>query len=162
MQTIRIREMMPSEIGILRGFLYEAIHQVEGDIPLPRAIIDQPELAAYIQDFGKADDACLVAEMAGEVIGAVWARIIKGEIKGYGYVDDMTPELSISLYRAYRKQGIGTQLMSEMMDLLRKRGFKSVSLSVQKHNDALRLYERLGFVVHEDLGSEYIMLYRFM
>lgn len=64
MQTFRIREMMPSEIGILRDFLYEAIHQVEGDTPLPGAIIDKPELAAYIQDFGKADDACRVVEMA--------------------------------------------------------------------------------------------------
>ncbi|MDL2277112.1 GNAT family N-acetyltransferase [Parabacteroides sp. OttesenSCG-928-G07] len=66
-----------------------------------------PEIYAYIKDFGKSkDDYCFVADSEGEIVGAVWVRIISGDIKGYGYIDDETPEFAISLYKDYRNRGI--------------------------------------------------------
>ena len=68
-----IRPLYPEEIHLLRDFLYEAIFIPEGVEPLPRDVVDLPELKLYIQDFGKKqDDCCLVVEYDGKVVGAVW------------------------------------------------------------------------------------------
>ena len=62
----KIREIRKNEYPILSDFLYEAIFIPEGmDKPL-KSIIKQPELQAYIKDFGKADDWCLVVETRSE------------------------------------------------------------------------------------------------
>ena len=72
-----IRPLYPEEIHLLRDFLYEAIFIPEGVEPLPRDVVDLPELKLYIQDFGKKqDDCCLVVEYDGKVVGAVWTRIM--------------------------------------------------------------------------------------
>ncbi len=128
-----IREMYPQEYPLLADFLYESIFQREGDDQFPKTIIHQPELQVYIKDFGTGkDDACLCAVVDNKVVGAVWVR----NIHGYGDLDDETPEFAISLYKEYRGYGIGTKLMRQMLELLRKKGYKRASLSVQKENYA--------------------------
>jgi ribosomal protein S18 acetylase RimI-like enzyme len=47
-----------------------------------------------------------------------------------------------------------------MMDLLRKEKYAQVSLSVQKENYALRMYEKAGFKIVEDRGEEVLMVAR--
>lgn len=76
----------------------------------------------------------------------------------YGHVDDSVPSFAISLYKDFRGQGIGTALMDEMLVLLRKRGYKKASLSVQKANFAYRLYLKVGFTVVYENEEEYIMV----
>ena len=66
---------------------------------------------------------------------------------GCGYVDDDTPEISLSLYPAYRNNGIGSQLLNSMLDLLKNNGVKKVSLSVSRTNRAVSLYKRFGFEI---------------
>lgn len=150
-----IRPLYPEEIHLLRDFLYEAIFIPEGVEPLPRDVVDLPELKLYIQDFGKKqDDCCLVVEYDGKVVGAVWTRIMND----YGHVDDETPSLSISLYKEYRNKGMGRQLMKEMMKLLESKGYHHVSLSVQKDNYAVRMYLKLGFTIMKETEEEFIMV----
>ncbi|MBQ6521164.1 MAG: GNAT family N-acetyltransferase [Anaerolineaceae bacterium] len=123
--------------------------------PPDRSSIDRPELHLYIEDFGKkADDHCLVAEVKGKVVGAVWARIMDD----YGHIDDETPSLAISLYPEYRNMGIGTALMKEMLSLLSCSGYRRASLSVQKENYAVRMYRSLGFHVMRAENEEFIMV----
>lgn len=155
---IRIRPIKASEYPLLQGFLYDAIFLPEGAEPMPKEVIRQPELAVYIQDFGKPDDCCLVAESDGNVLGAVWTRILTGEVKGYGNIDDFTPELAISVKKEFRHQGIGKKLMQEMINLLKNRGYKRVSLSVNKKNNAYRLYEKLGFYTVEGNDEDILMI----
>ncbi len=150
----QIREIRWEEYAILDEFLYEAIFIPDGVEAPPKSIIRQPELQVYVSDFGKKDDHCLVAEVNGEIIGVVWTRIMND----YGHVDDTTPSFAISLYQDFRGRGIGTALMEEMLALLRKRGYKKASLSVQKENYAYRLYLKVGFVVVEETDEEYIMV----
>ncbi len=76
----------------------------------------------------------------------------------YGHVDDETPSLAISLYEQYRHLGIGTKLMRKMLILLKEKGYKQVSLSVQKANYAVNMYRKLGFEVVEEKEEEYIMI----
>ncbi len=149
----KIRPIKESEYELLKDFLYEAIFIPKGVEKPPKTIIEHPELQIYFVDFGKPDDYCLVAEVENKIIGAVWTRIMND----YGHIDNKTPSLSISLYKEFRSQGIGTQLMQEMLDLLKSKGYKKVSLSVQKLNYAYHLYLKLGFITIKQNNDEYIM-----
>ena len=150
-----VRRLKKDETGILEDLLYAAIFLPEGVEPPPRDIINAPELQVYIKDFGEQpDDYCLVAETGGRIIGGVWVRIMDD----YGHVDDRTPSLAIAVFDGYRGRGIGTELMKEMICLLRSEGYRQLSLSVQKENPACRLYERLGFRTVAETGEEYIMV----
>ena len=112
------------------------------------------DLQVYVRDFGLLrDDKCLVAEADTKIVGAVWCRIMND----YGHIDDDTPSLAISLYKEYRNQGIGTELLRRMILLLRQSGYKRVSLSVQKANYAARMYLNAGFKVVNENPEEYIM-----
>ena len=154
---INIRNIHPQEIPVLDDFLYEAIFIPQGVEPPPRSIIEQDDLQVYVRGFGDdPHDHCLVAEVDGKIAGAVWVRIMDD----YGHVDDQTPSLAISLYPEYRGQGIGTQLLNQMLDMLRRKGYPQVSLSVQKENYALRMYQKAGFETVEERGEEMLMVAR--
>ena len=150
-----IRELRPEETGVLDTFLYEAIFVPEGVEPPPKDIIKDPNLQVYLKDFGKREgDNCLVADTDDRIVGAVWVRIMND----YGHVDDETPSFAISLLKEYRGFGIGTKLMREMLDLLKKQGYKRASLAVQKENYAVRMYEKVGFRTVDENEEEYIMI----
>ena len=155
MNTI-IRKIRPEEHDLLREFLYQAIYLPEGMEPPPRSVVDLPELQVYIADFGtRPGDHGLVAEVEKKVIGAAWCRIMED----YGHIDNDTPSLAISLLPEYRGQGTGTQLLNALLLLLRENGYQRASLSVQKENPALRLYQRAGFRILAEKGTEYLMLW---
>ena len=154
-----IREIRPEEIPLLENFLYEAIFIPEGTPAPPRSILENEDLQVYVRDFGKkVDDRCLVAEVDGKIVGAVWTRIMDD----YGHIDNQTPSLAISLYKEYRHQGIGTQLMHRMLEKLKADGYQRVSLSVQKANYALQLYRKVGFTPVADHGDELLMVSRLL
>lgn len=150
----QIREIRQEEYELLDEFLYEAIFIPEGVEAPPKSIIKQPELQVYVSDFGKKDDCCLVAEADGKIVGAVWTRIMND----YGHVGDFIPSFAISLYKDFRGKGIGTSLMEEMLAVLREKGYKKASLSVQKANYAYELYLKVGFAVVDENDEEYIMV----
>ncbi len=148
-----IRPLRSDERHLLEDFLYEAIYVPEGfEGTVPRSIIhDDPKCCAAFECFGDLpDDRALVAEVDGRVVGACWVRTTDE----YGHINDETPSFSISLYAQYRGQGIGGALMRQMLDELREAGYARASLSVQKENPALRLYERLGFRIIGDGEDE--------
>lgn len=150
-----LRKLCAEEAGLLKDFLYEAIFIPEGVEAPARDIVERPELRIYYECFGTdAADHCLVAEADEHVIGAVWTRIMND----YGHVDDETPSFAISLIPEYRGKGIGTRLMRNMLSLLNERGFKQVSLAVQKANYAVRMYKNVGFKIVDENDEEYIML----
>lgn len=150
-----IREMQRAEYPLLEKFLYEAIFIPNGVKPPPKSIIYRPELQVYISEFGTSEhDICLVADVKGEIIGAVWVRIMND----YGHIDDKTPSFAISVDKGYRGKGIGTALMKEMLEILKRRGYAQASLSVQKANFAADMYRKLGFQVVGENEEEYLML----
>lgn len=150
-----IRKIEENEIDILNNFLYEAIFIPEGVQPPPKDIIQQPELQVYVSEFGtRIGDYGLVAEVNNQIIGAVWVRIMND----YGHIDNQTPSFAISLYKEYRGYGIGTDLMEQMLDLLKQSGYKQTSLAVQKANYAVKMYKNVGFYTIAENEEEYIML----
>lgn len=151
-----IRPIKQEEYGLLEDFLYHAIFIPDWHKePVPKSIIYEPELWRTIENFGKyKDDFCLVAEVDNKVIGAVWVRTSEQ----YGHIDNNTPCFSISLYPQYRNQGIGSELMRKMLKSLKDKGYKRVSLSVQKENYAVNMYKKLGFETVKECSDEYIMI----
>ena len=151
----KIRRILEGEDSLLKEFLYEAIFVPDGVPAPPKSIISQPELQVYITGFGKKkDDIGLVAEVEKKPIGAVWVRIMDD----YGHIDNDAPSFAISLYKDYRGMGIGTALMKEMLHILKERGYKQASLAVQKANYAVKMYQKIGFVIVDENEEEYIML----
>lgn len=158
MNNYIIRELRRDEISLLEEYLYYAIFQREGEPLLPHSIIHQPAISVFIDDFGAPEDNCLVADMSGKIVGAVWTRILSGDIKGFGNIDDSTPEFAISVLPEFRGLGIGTRLMSEMLRLLQQKGYSQASLAVQKDNYASKMYKNVGFKIIDTTEEEYIML----
>src|ERR687897_597061 len=86
--------------------------------------------------------------------GAAWWRLLTAETKGYGYVDDATPELAIAVSPGHRGRGLGGRMLRELLDAARA-SFDAVSLSVRADNPAVRLYERAGFrTVGDDTDTD--------
>ena len=67
----------------------------------------------------------------------------------------------MAVFDGYRGRGFGTQLMQLLIDSLRDGGFGKVSLSVDRRNPALRLYERFGFEVVREKGNAFTMVKTF-
>ena len=150
----QIRPIREAEIPQLKDFLYNAIFIPEGVAAPPMEIVEDESLQIYIRNFGQEpDDRCLVAVSNDRVVGAIWSRIMND----YGHIADDTPSIAISLYKEYRNQGIGTALLQQMLSLLKADGYKSVSLSVQKANYAMKMYQKAGFQVISDDTDEAIM-----
>ncbi|NLK96309.1 MAG: GNAT family N-acetyltransferase [Clostridiales bacterium] len=121
--------------------------------PITKIINGRYKMNYLIRELRK-DDNCLVAEIDGKVVGAVWVRIMND----YGHIDNTTPSIAISLYKEYRGIGIGTDFMKKILLLLQRKGYEKVSLSVQKENYALKMYLKIGFEIVKENEEEYIMV----
>jgi ribosomal protein S18 acetylase RimI-like enzyme len=155
-----IQPLEAQDEPFLWEMLYQAIYVPEGRPRPPRSILEAPELAQYAQQWGKVPGDLgykAVEIVAGQLVGAAWLRLFTNGEKGYGYVDDRTPELSIAILPGYRGQGLGGLLLAALLEEAR-RSFKTVSLSVSRDNPAIRLYRRLGFEVVSESDSSFTML----
>ncbi|MBI5705953.1 MAG: GNAT family N-acetyltransferase [Armatimonadetes bacterium] len=145
--------------GLLREFCYLALYVEPGAAPFPPEFVDMPEIARYWMGWGADGDLGVFAVRNGRAIGAAWLRTLQGDARGYGWVSDEIPELSLSLLPAFRGRGIGSKLLAELLGIADMR-FGGISLSVSKNNPAVRLYERFEFETVGGDGSSLIMLRR--
>lgn len=141
-----IRPLTPIDQPFLWEMLYQAIYVPTGQPAPSRDIIQQPELARYVEGWGKPDDRGFLALNArtNQPIGAIWLRLLTIEAPGYGYIDDNSPELAMAVLPGDRGQGVGTQLLACLID---SRPNESLCLSVTENNPVVRLYGRFGFTI---------------
>jgi ribosomal protein S18 acetylase RimI-like enzyme len=59
--------------------------------------------------------------------------------------------IDVALLAEHRGKGLGEALLRDLMDEAAAAA-RDVSIHVEKHNPAMRLYRRLGFVTEEDKG----------
>jgi ribosomal protein S18 acetylase RimI-like enzyme len=121
--------------------------------------VQVPEIRRYVQNWGQPDDFGFIALAGDKPVGAAWLRLLTGEEKGFGYVDETTPELSIAVLPAYRARGIGSKQLVHLLEEARSR-YSAICLSVSPTNPAQRLYQRLGFEVVGENGSSVTMVKR--
>lgn len=145
----RIRATEQDDIPFLWDMLYEirSLRCVREGKDLPsRDVLQTPDLAKYVQDWGGTSDRAFIAMNAQMPIGAAWYRLFTADNKGYGYVDNNTPELAIALLPQYRNKGVGKSLLIYLLEQAKADGYQQISLSCDPTNDsAIHLYQKLGF-----------------
>ena len=154
---IIVRPLTAADEPFLWEMLYQALYVPEGADPFPRDVVRLPEISRYAEDWGRFDDLGFVAVIDETCVGAAWIRLLKGANKGYGYVDETTPELTIAVEPTFRGRGIGTKLLARLIAEAKNR-YHAVSLSVSADNPALRLYRRFGFEVVATSGNSLTMI----
>ena len=134
-----IRKGSAADVPFMRSMLAHAyawrVNQFEADIPLTR----------YVDNWGRAGDVALMATETGHRVGAAWFRLFQVDSPGYGFVDESTPELTISVVPSRRRHGVGNELLDALLDRAREEGHRAVSLSVEADSPAVKFYERHGF-----------------
>ena len=88
--------------------------------------------------------------------------IIDGQIVGGIWIDEHDEFRlirEIQIHPTYQGKGIGTRVMQDVIDRSQQMGRK-LMLKVLHENHALGLYKRLGFVIIDDTGVQYVMEYR--
>ena len=136
-----IRPGTPQDARFLRDMLRHAYYwrspeEAEGGV----------HAMNYVENWGRPGDAAMIAIDHGFPVGAAWYRLFKADRRGYGFVDEQTPELSIAVVPSRRGAGVGGELMKGLLALARTEGYRAISLSVAKDSPAVALYERYGFV----------------
>ncbi|WP_297437600.1 ribosomal protein S18-alanine N-acetyltransferase [Thermococcus sp.] len=117
----------------------------------PAKLFDMPEIvrierASFREQYPRGvflvflennPDTFLVAEYNGRIIGYVMAYL-RPDLEGH--------IMSIAVDSAYRGNGIGSALLTEVIERLAARGAKWIGLEVRVSNqNAIKLYERFGF-----------------
>jgi ribosomal protein S18 acetylase RimI-like enzyme len=111
------------------------VNQLSAEIPLAR----------YLDNWGRAGDVALIAAEGPNRVGAAWFRLFTAEDPGYAYVDEQTPELTISIVPSRRRHGVGRGLLDALIERAKADGYAAVSLSVEQGSPAIAFYERNGF-----------------
>lgn len=117
----------------------------------PRFTLEQiertPAHAHYFTSWPRSGDFGLVAENEdGTAMATTWWRFFPADAPGDGFVDETIPELCIWVSDDFRGRGLGTRLLTELIEQAQLRGLPGLSLSVETGNPARALYERLGFM----------------
>lgn len=138
--------------------LYHSLYVPAGGTPFGRDIVRRPELAMYVEGWGRPGDLGLIAvdSNSDTPVGAVWVRLFRNSEKGYGYVDADIPELGIAVLPEYRGCGVGSALLNRVLEVAGNVYALSLSVSIDK--PAQRLYERLGFERVEMHGNSIKMV----
>jgi GNAT superfamily N-acetyltransferase len=116
-----------------------------------------PAIARYLTGWPREGDFGVVAEDETGPIGAAWGRIFSADEPGYGYVAPDIPEVTIAVVPSKRGGGVGTALLDALIDRARSNGVAALSLSVEDGNEAVRLYERVGFRPSHRAGNALTM-----
>ena len=157
-----IRDAEPTDRTFLESMFVEA---VLWDPRMPRqpleALVVDPHLRRYFEDWGRSDDVALIASAGDERLGAAWYRFFSPAKPGHGFVDESIPELGIAVRPRSRGQSIGTALLEALIERAKAAECLGLSLSVAATNPARRLYERHGFVAVGKGGAPCAMVARF-
>ena len=93
-----------------------------------------------------SDAAFDVVEVAGRPAGRLYLHRRPSELR----------IIDIALLPEYRRQGLGTAILSGILDEARRLG-RPVTIHVEHNNPAFHLYTRLGFRQIEDQGVYLLM-----
>src|ERR687894_1742397 len=142
-QRVTYRAATPGDVKLLTRMLWLAFNWRD------EAVSEQhwPDPTAapkYVDGFGRPGDAGVVAEVAGQGVGAAWYRLLPADDPGYGFVAADIPELTLGVAAQARGRGLGEALVQRLLDRAVADRIAALSLSVEPENAAMRLYLALG------------------
>lgn len=140
-----VRPVGPDDVGFLWQMLYRASWSHLDDAATVDSIRDDPDLAYYVEGWGREGDTGVVAWSGDRRCGAAWVRLLTGPQRtSYAFVADDVPELAIAVEAGEEGRGIGSLLLRELLDRLPA---TAVVLTARATNPAIALYARHGFTV---------------
>lgn len=133
--------------------LFYASHSNDQDGVKPSDVAEDPYLVGYVEGWRLAGCPGVIAEIAGEGVGAAWLRHL-GESAHSDpvFVAPDIPELAVAVLPGYQGRGVGTAMVQALLIDVRAR-YSAVVLSVRAENPAVRLYERLGFRTVDEITN---------
>lgn len=159
MAAFTIRSATSADADFLTDMLVAAVNWEPRRDRSREEVMADPEAAHYVSGWMNSTDLGVVAvSSAGQPIGAAWLRYLPATDPGYGFVRDDVPELGMGVVASWRGQGVGRTLLRSVLDAARAAGITAVSLSVERANFAVRLYESEGFRTVESFDQSDTML----
>jgi ribosomal protein S18 acetylase RimI-like enzyme len=145
-ETIGLRSVRDGDEDFLRFVYAESRREELDQVVWPEGVREQflrsqfdAQASHYAKHYPGAE--YLIIEQGGKQAGRLYIWRSATEIL----------ILDIALVREFRNRGIGTTLLMQIIGE-GEASSRIVSIHVEKFNRALRLYERLGFRVVDDLG----------
>lgn len=133
-KIIHIRDIRPED---LRSVYEIAQDSFKDPYPL--------RLLRHIRDTNP--EGFLVAEIGGEIVGYLIGVLRWGDI---GHI------LAIAVDESYRREGVGSALMINVLDRLKRKGASRVKLEVRASNElAQKFYDKMGFESREMVPAYY-------
>jgi len=149
--TITLAPIKPQDTEFLYD-VYASTRQEE----LAALDWDEGEKEAFLRMQFRAQHTYYTDQFAGAAFDLI---VSGGRPVGRLYLDRRQGELriiDIALLPEYRRQGIGSRLLKEILAEAQQAGLP-VRIHVERNNPALGLYQRLGFRRIEDQGVYYLM-----
>ena len=148
--AVRIEPLTPERYGEDFKLLHEFLGTMRCCCCIPNSCGESEAGWTKKREKWPADKLSLSAvaidEATNKVVGFV-------HCSGHGHPCDMHRPKEHEIYvdeicvdKAFRRRGIGTQLMNWVEGVARERGATTLSLLVLRGNPSFGLYERLGFV----------------
>ncbi len=148
---------------ILRQLGNCSIRRAEPSDLIPVMEINLKTLPEHYSDYfyesllAEIPEAFLVAEVDGKLAGYIMCKTEYGfsNFKKLGFVKK-GHVVSVAVLDDLRKKGIGRALVEESINGIRLKKCDEFYLEVRCSNEgAVRLYERLGFMIRQQLGAYY-------
>ena len=145
-----IRQLTTQDEPILWEILYYGLSSSERNETPSRDVVRRPEIARYVEGWGRVGDAGFVAhdKKNRALLGAAWLRQPKDK-------SDTPPELALAVKPEHRRHGIGTALLTQLVRA--NPDHSTISVSFVAGKPVLRLYERFGFKVVEQRPDAVVM-----
>jgi GNAT superfamily N-acetyltransferase len=137
-----IRQLTCQDEPILWEMLYYGLSSAGKNGPPTRDVVRRPEIARYVEGWGRVGDTGFVAhdKKNRALLGAAWLRQPTDK-------PDASPELALAVKPEHRRHGIGTALLTQLVRA--NPDHSTISVSFVAGKPVLRLYERFGFKVVE-------------
>ena len=144
-----IRQLTTQDEAILWEMLYYGLSSAEKNKPPSRDVVRRPEIARYVEGWGRVGDTGFVAHDKNRaLLGAAWLRRPMDKT-------DVSPELALAVKPEHRRHGIGTALLTQLVRA--NPDHSTISVSFVAGKPVLRLYERFGFKVVEQRSDAVVM-----
>lgn len=99
----------------------------------------------YLEQLTQPDHYLYVAEVDGEAIGCIFAKIVHRLANVFAHALDSVLIDQLSVNPGHQGKGYGKALLLQAYELAREQGIKRVTLGVWAFNDhAIEFYERQG------------------
>lgn len=145
--TVAIRDATLADEPFLWRVLSFTAVAPDVEPPTIEAIRQDPGISRYLMGWGRPGDAGVIGEVEGQPVGAAWQRLFPSGVRGYGFVSEEIPEVSLGVEVAWRNRHIGRALLAALVDRARAARIEAVSLSVDASNaPAVALYTAMGFM----------------